>query len=73
MRSERRGSSRNDRAPLLLRIAAFGGLLFLHLPLALLVVYAFNTEEAAFSFPPKGFTLRWFAAAAAVCPCSSLS
>ena len=65
MRSERRGSSQNDRAPLLLRIAAFGGLLFLHLPLALLVVYAFNTEEAAFSFPPKGFTLRWFAAAAA--------
>lgn len=63
MRSER--SSRADRAPLLLRIAAFGGLLFLHLPLALLVIYAFNTEEAAFSFPPKGFTLRWFAAAAA--------
>lgn len=65
MRSERRGSSRPDRAPLLLRIAAFGGLLFLHLPLVLLVIYAFNTEEAAFSFPPKGFTLRWFAAAAA--------
>jgi putative spermidine/putrescine transport system permease protein len=29
------------------------------------VVYAFNTEEAAFSFPPRGFTLRWFAEAAA--------
>lgn len=64
MRSERRGDGR-ERAPLGLRIAAYGGLLFLHLPLALLAVYAFNTEEAAFSFPPKGFTLRWFAAAAA--------
>ncbi|MBC7974349.1 MAG: ABC transporter permease, partial [Myxococcales bacterium] len=48
-----------------LRIAAWAGLAFLHAPIALLVIYAFNTEEAAFSFPPKGFTLRWFAAAAA--------
>jgi putative spermidine/putrescine transport system permease protein len=74
MRSERRGAGRGagerrgdgrERAPWPLRIAAFGGLLFLHLPLALLVIYAFNTEEAAFSFPPRGFTLRWFAEAAA--------
>jgi putative spermidine/putrescine transport system permease protein len=48
-----------------LRIAAWGGLAFLHLPIALVAIYAFNTEESAFSFPPRGFTLRWFAEAAA--------
>jgi putative spermidine/putrescine transport system permease protein len=37
---------------------------FLHLPIVVVAVYAFNTEESAFSFPPRGFTLRWFAAAA---------
>ncbi len=31
----------------------------------MVAMYAFNTEENAFSFPPEGFTLRWFAAAAA--------
>jgi putative spermidine/putrescine transport system permease protein len=53
------------RAPWPLRIAAWAGLVFLHAPIALLVIYAFNTEEAAFSFPPRGATLRWFAEAAA--------
>jgi putative spermidine/putrescine transport system permease protein len=64
MPSEKRDRAR-ARAPWPLKIAAYGALLFMHLPLVLLAVYAFNTEEAAFSFPPKGFTLRWFAAAAA--------
>ncbi|MFP1858456.1 ABC transporter permease [Lonsdalea quercina] len=54
----------SKRAPLLLRLAAWGGLLFLHVPLLIIAVYAFNTEEAAFSFPPKGFTLCWFQLAA---------
>ncbi|MFP1918112.1 ABC transporter permease [Lonsdalea quercina] len=54
----------SKRAPLPLRLAAWGGLLFLHVPLLVIAVYAFNTEEAAFSFPPKGFTLRWFQLAA---------
>jgi len=44
---------------------AWSGLFFLHAPIALLAMYAFNTEENAFSFPPRGFTTRWFAAAAA--------
>ncbi|MCG8158329.1 ABC transporter permease [Brenneria goodwinii] len=52
------------RAPLLLKLAAWGGLLFLHFPLLIIAVYAFNTEDAAFSFPPQGFTLRWFGIAA---------
>ncbi|VYU79913.1 ABC transporter permease [Metakosakonia massiliensis] len=54
----------SERAPLLLKIAAWGGVIFLHFPLAIIAIYAFNTEDAAFSFPPQGFTLRWFSVAA---------
>ncbi|ELY5828230.1 ABC transporter permease [Cronobacter turicensis] len=50
----------SDRAPWPLKIAAWGGVIFLHFPLAIIALYAFNTEESAFSFPPQGFTLRWF-------------
>lgn len=38
-------------------------LLFLHVPFALIVLYAFNVEEAAFTFPPPGLTTKWFATA----------
>ena len=62
MRSDRGAA---PRAPWPLRIMAWSGIAFLHVPLVLVAIYAFNTEEAAFSFPPQGFTLRWFAAAAA--------
>ncbi|WP_321936308.1 ABC transporter permease [Paraburkholderia sp. J8-2] len=44
-----------------LRGAAWGGLAFLHLPILVVALYAFNTETSAFSFPLKGFTLHWFA------------
>lgn len=54
----------SERAPLFLRIAAWGGVVFLHFPLAIIALYAFNTEDAAFSFPPQGLTLRWFSEAA---------
>src|SRR5262245_32091553 len=64
-KSRRRRGADGPRASWPLRIAAWGGLLFLHFPIIRLAIYAFNTEEAAFSFPPKGFTLRWFAEAAA--------
>lgn len=50
----------SKRAPWWLKLAAWGGVLFLHLPLLIIAIYAFNTEEAAFSFPPQGFTLHWF-------------
>jgi putative spermidine/putrescine transport system permease protein len=53
----------SDRAPLGLKIAAIGGLLFLHLPLALIVVYAFTTEEKSYAFPPPGLTTQWFGVA----------
>lgn len=47
-------------APLWLKVLAGGGLLFLHLPILLIFVYAFTTEERSYQWPPPGFTLRWF-------------
>lgn len=46
-----------------LKIAAGAGLLFLHLPILLIFLYAFTTEERSFAFPPPGLTTRWFAVA----------
>ena len=52
---------RFDRAPLGLKIAAGAGLLFLHLPILLIFVYAFTTEDRSYQWPPPGLTLQWFA------------
>lgn len=46
-----------------LKIAALGGLLFLHLPIVLIFLYAFTTEERSYAFPPPGYTTEWFAVA----------
>ena len=54
-------SDPNGRAPLPLKLAAAAGLLFLHLPILLIFVYAFTTEEKSYQWPPPGFTLQWFA------------
>ena len=54
----------SERAPLFLKVAAWGGVIFLHFPLLIIAIYAFNTEDAAFSFPPQGLTLKWFSVAA---------
>jgi len=43
-----------------LKLAAFGGLLFLYVPLLLIFLYAFTTEEKSYQFPPPGLTLKWF-------------
>jgi len=54
---------RSDRAPLMLKLAAVAGLAFLHLPILLIFLYAFTTEERTYQFPPPGLTLKWFAVA----------
>ena len=51
----------SDRAPLGLKIAAGCGLAFMHLPILLIFVYAFTTEDKSYQWPPPGFTLKWFA------------
>ena len=32
----------------------------MHFPILVIFLYAFNTEQSAFSFPLQGFTLQWF-------------
>ncbi|BCH13271.1 MULTISPECIES: ABC transporter permease [unclassified Mesorhizobium] len=54
-------SDGSPSAPLGLKIAAAGGLLFLHLPIFLIFIYAFTTEERSFVWPPPGLTTQWFA------------
>jgi putative spermidine/putrescine transport system permease protein len=54
--------SNHGKAPLALKLAAGGGLLFLHLPILLIFVYAFTTEDKSFQWPPPGLTLRWISA-----------
>ena len=46
------------KAPLGLKIAAAGGLLFLHLPILLIFVYAFTTEDRSYQWPPPDLTHR---------------
>ncbi len=53
----------SERASLGLKLAAIGGLLFLHLPILLIFLYAFTTEERSYAFPPPGYTTEWFAVA----------
>ena len=55
--------SDGPRAPLGITIAAVAGLLFMLLPLALIFLYAFSTEERTYQWPPPGLTTRWFQAA----------
>src|SRR4029079_10661737 len=55
-------SERGERAPRMLGLAAIAGLLFLHVPLLLIFLYAFTTEEKSYQFPPPGLTLKWFGA-----------
>lgn len=61
MRSERP----QDRAPAALKAAAGCVLAFLHLPVAVILLYAFTTDDRVYAFPLPGVTLHWFAVAAA--------
>ena len=53
----------HSKAPWTLKLTAGLGLAFLHLPLLLIFVYAFTTEEKSYQWPPPGFTLKWFGVA----------
>jgi putative spermidine/putrescine transport system permease protein len=48
------------RAPLGLKVLVGLVLLFLYCPFGIIILYAFTTEDAAFTFPPPGLTLDWF-------------
>jgi putative spermidine/putrescine transport system permease protein len=53
-------SRASQPAPLALRIAVVGVLLFLHLPFLIILLYAFTIEDSTFTFPPPGLTTQWF-------------
>lgn len=53
----------SDRASWGLKLGAGLGLAFLHLPILLIFLYAFTTEEKSYQFPPPGLTLKWFGVA----------
>jgi putative spermidine/putrescine transport system permease protein len=55
--------TRQPKAPWGLTIASILVLLFLHGPVLIILLYAFTTDEAAFSFPLPGYTVRWFGVA----------
>lgn len=48
------------RAPLALKLLVGFVLLFLYCPFGIILLYAFTTEETAFTFPPPGLTFNWF-------------
>lgn len=45
------------------RLAAWAGIAFMHAPVAIIVLYAFTTEDRTYDFPPPALTLHWFALA----------
>ncbi len=49
-----------NQASFSLKLATTLVLLFLHLPVWIILLYAFTTDEATFSFPLPGFTTQWF-------------
>jgi putative spermidine/putrescine transport system permease protein len=48
-----------DQASWLLKLGSAGAILFLNIPLLLIFLYAFTTDESGYSFPPPGLTLKW--------------
>jgi putative spermidine/putrescine transport system permease protein len=46
-----------------LKFTAISGLLFLRIPILLIILYAFTTDDKTFQFPPPGLTTEWFAVA----------
>ena len=52
--------SDQPRASWPLKLAAVAVIAFLNFPVLVIFLYAFTTEEAAFTFPPPGLTTTWF-------------
>ena len=58
-----RSKSFGDKRSLGLTLGAIGALLFLHVPLWIIFLYSFTTDEATYSFPLPGLTTKWFGVA----------
>src|SRR5512139_3146658 len=58
-----RSKSFREKAPLGLTIASIGALLFLHVPLWIIFLYSFTTDESTYTFPLPCLTTKWFGVA----------
>src|SRR6185295_12215970 len=45
------------------RLAAYAGLAFMHVPVLVIILYAFTTDDRTYAFPLPGVTLHWFSVA----------
>jgi putative spermidine/putrescine transport system permease protein len=52
-----------NRPSLFTRLAAYAGLAFMHVPVLVIILYAFTTDDRTYAFPPPGLTLHWFSVA----------
>jgi putative spermidine/putrescine transport system permease protein len=52
-------TSSGEQASFWLKASALAVLIFLHFPIMLIFLYAFNVEDSAYTFPPPGLTLKW--------------
>jgi putative spermidine/putrescine transport system permease protein len=59
MPSKNSSQSSGESASWILKLSAIGAILFLHIPMWLIFLYAFTTDESAYTFPPPGLTLKW--------------
>lgn len=50
----------SPRASWGLKLAALGGLLFLHVPILIIFLYTLTPDEATYTFPLPGITFQWF-------------
>jgi putative spermidine/putrescine transport system permease protein len=48
-----------ESASWFIKIGALGAILFLHIPMWLIFLYSFTTDQSAYTFPPPGLTLKW--------------
>jgi putative spermidine/putrescine transport system permease protein len=46
-----------------LKLAAWGGLLFLHVPIWIIFLYTLTPDETTYTFPLPGITFQWFGVA----------
>jgi len=50
----------NQKAGWVLKLAALGGLLFLHVPILIIFLYTLTPDETTYTFPLPGITFKWF-------------
>ncbi|MBV6452132.1 MAG: Inner membrane ABC transporter permease protein YdcV [Anaerolineales bacterium] len=57
-------NSSEQKASWGLKLAALGGLLFLHVPILIIFLYTLTPDETTYTFPLPGITFKWFGIAA---------